>query len=70
MPASSGGEVVDFESTVPKISTYHSAKGLTFDSVLLPKLVRTNWKNFSPHLRKNMLLVGITRATQWVYSVR
>jgi superfamily I DNA/RNA helicase len=67
MPASSGGEVVDFESTVPKISTYHSAKGLTFDSVLLPKLVRNNWKNFSPHLRKNMLLVGITRATQWVY---
>lgn len=67
MPAATGGESVDFESTVPKISTYHSAKGLTFDSVLLPKLVRTNWKNFSSHLRKNMLLVGITRATQWVY---
>jgi superfamily I DNA/RNA helicase len=67
MPASSGGEVVDFESTVPKISTYHSAKGLTFDSVLLPKLVLGNWKNFGPNLRKRMLLVGITRATQWVY---
>jgi superfamily I DNA/RNA helicase len=67
MPAATGGQAVDFESTVPKISTYHSAKGLTFDSVLLPKLVRTNWKNFNPHLRKNMLLVGITRATQWVY---
>lgn len=67
MPSKTGGGAVDFDSTVPKISTYHSAKGLTFDSVILPKLVRRNWDKFNPQFRKNMLLVGITRATQWVY---
>jgi DNA helicase IV len=67
LPSQTGGGSVDFDTTVPKISTYHSAKGLTFDAVLLPKLVRSNWKKFSPHFRTNMLLVGITRATQWVY---
>ena len=30
---------LNFGSPVPKISTYHSAKGLTFDSVLMPRLV-------------------------------
>jgi hypothetical protein len=67
MPSNNGGGSVDFDSTVPKVSTYHSAKGLTFDSVLLPKLVKRNWEKFTAHFRRNMLLVGITRATQWVY---
>jgi superfamily I DNA/RNA helicase len=65
LPRTAG--TVNFDSSVPKISTYHSAKGLTFDTVLLPKLVRKNWDNFTDQFRKNMLLVGITRATQWVY---
>ena len=32
-------ENMDFTNAIPKIMPYHSAKGLTFDSVLLPRLV-------------------------------
>ena len=57
----------NFENSIPKIATFHSAKGLTFDCVLLPKLVETNFRRFVGKQRQRMLLVGITRATQWVY---
>lgn len=67
MPPSAGGGTLDFENTTPKISTYHSAKGLTFDCVLLPKLVARNWQNVGGAQRHKLLLVGITRATRWVY---
>jgi superfamily I DNA/RNA helicase len=58
----------DFGNSTPKIATYHSAKGLTFDTVLLPRLVKDSfqWIN-EDHLRKRMIFVGIARATQWVY---
>uniref|UniRef100_UPI004049E564 3'-5' exonuclease n=1 Tax=Candidatus Saccharicenans sp. TaxID=2819258 RepID=UPI004049E564 len=58
----------NFNNNVPKIATYHSAKGLTFDSVLLPSLtVRAFSHTRDPNLRRRMLFVGIARATQWVY---
>ena len=58
----------DFNNDRVKIATYHSAKGLTFDSVLLPKITEEAFKTISREaLRKRMLFVGITRATQWVY---
>lgn len=58
----------NFDNMIPKIATYHSAKGLTFDSVLLPKLTGNAfaWIKDSA-LRQRMLFVGIARATQWVY---
>ena len=58
----------DFGNITPKIATYHSAKGLTFDSVLLPRLINDSfqWIN-EDHLRRRMIFVGIARATQWVY---
>lgn len=62
-----GGTPPDFDSLVPVIASYHSAKGLTFDAVLLPKLVETNFSRISGEFRKRLLLVGITRATQWAY---
>jgi superfamily I DNA/RNA helicase len=62
-----GGTPPDFDSLVPVIASYHSAKGLTFDTVLLPKLVETNFSRVSGEFRKRLLLVGITRATQWAY---
>jgi len=67
VPPRKGGTAPDFDSLVPVIASYHSAKGLTFDCVLLPKLVENNFRNVSPDYRKRMLLVGITRATQWTY---
>jgi superfamily I DNA/RNA helicase len=42
-------------------------KGLTFDCVLMPKLVEKNFKRVPAEIRKRLLLVGITRATKWVY---
>jgi superfamily I DNA/RNA helicase len=62
-----GGTPPDFDSLVPVIASYHSAKGLTFDTVLLPKLVETNFSRVSGEFRKRLLLVGVTRATQWAY---
>jgi superfamily I DNA/RNA helicase len=63
-----GGTPPDFESLTPAIATYHSAKGLTFDCVLMPKLVELNFKRVVGEIRLRLLLVGITRATQWVYA--
>jgi len=58
----------DFDNDLPKIATYHSAKGLTFDSVLLPKITTNAFFNVNePGLRQRMIFVGIARATQWVY---
>jgi len=62
-----GGTPPDFGSLTPTISSYHNAKGLTFDCVLLPKLVENNFKRVEGDRRRRLLLVGITRATQWVY---
>ncbi len=59
---------IDFASPSPKIMPYPSAKGLTFDSVLMPLLSK---KKFSRHMNLDLmtrwLFVGITRATEWVY---
>lgn len=70
VPPNKPGVPSDFEfgNMTPKIATYHSAKGLTFDSVLLPRLINGSfqWIN-EDHLRRRMIFVGIARATQWVY---
>ncbi len=58
---------VDFNSDRPKILTYHSAKGLTFDTVIMPQLVKRNFFNRGEDEIKRLLFVGITRATKWVY---
>lgn len=58
---------MDFSSGRPKLITYHSAKGLTFDSVLLPRLVSGSFDQASPDRIRRLLFVAITRATHWVY---
>lgn len=58
---------LDFGTSRPKVISFHSAKGLTFDSILIPRLVPGS---FPPMLMKNarqMLFVAITRASGWVY---
>lgn len=62
-----GGTPPDFDSLTPTIASYHNAKGLTFDCVLMPKLVEVNFKRVEGEFRRRLLLVGITRATQWAY---
>lgn len=58
---------LDFSSGRPKLVTYHSAKGLTFDSVLLPRLVTGSFEQTSPERIRRLLFVAVTRATHWVY---
>ena len=46
--------------------TYHSAKGLTFDSVFLPRLVGSSFSNHSAMLQLRLMFVATTRAARWV----
>ncbi|MEP6671818.1 MAG: UvrD-helicase domain-containing protein [Chthoniobacter sp.] len=58
---------LDFGTGKPKMITYYSAKGLTFDTVLMPRLVNDSaWKMMEARAVK-LLFVGITRATRWAY---
>ena len=58
---------LDFNKNTPKVLTYHSAKGLTFDSVLLPRLVSSSFGQFNEDEIRRQIFVGITRAQSWVY---
>jgi superfamily I DNA/RNA helicase len=58
---------LDFSTSLPKLITYHSAKGLTFDSVLLPRLVPGSFPRMSLGRIEHLLFVAISRATKWVY---
>ncbi|HOJ32992.1 MAG TPA: 3'-5' exonuclease [Candidatus Hydrogenedentes bacterium] len=58
---------LDFTSSRPKLMTYHSAKGLMFDSVLLPCLSLEYFPNKSLEELTHLLFVAITRASRWVY---
>jgi superfamily I DNA/RNA helicase len=58
---------IDFSNPCPKLMTYHSAKGLTFDSVLLPRLTSSSFMNKSVMLQMRLMFVATTRATRWVY---
>ncbi len=57
----------DFCNSLPKITTYSMSKGLMFDSVLLPRLTEDSFSAIPSSQQKQMLFVGISRATQWVY---
>lgn len=58
---------LDFASDLVKVMPYHSAKGLTFDSVLLPRLATSDVLARGASSLLRLLFVGITRATSWVY---
>jgi superfamily I DNA/RNA helicase len=58
---------MDFSTDLPKILTYHSAKGLTFDTVLLPRLVPGSFPGMHTRRIERLLFVAISRATKWVY---
>jgi superfamily I DNA/RNA helicase len=58
---------LNFANQIPKVLTIHSAKGLTFDSVLLPRLVSASFSGRLDEMADRLLYVGITRATKWLY---
>ena len=57
---------LDFAAGRPVVLTFHSAKGLTFDSVLIPGL-SANALRAARGAAGRMLFVAVTRATRWVY---
>ena len=59
--------VLDFTSNRPKVIPYPSAKGLTFDSVLMPRLTDKSFEKEDDERVERLLFVGITRAMKWVY---
>ena len=56
-----------FGNGIPKVATFHSAKGLTFDAVCMPRLNEDAFVRFRGAQRRRILFVGIARAIQWVY---
>jgi superfamily I DNA/RNA helicase len=58
---------LDFNSNNPKFITYESAKGLTFETVIMPRLVEFSFKGIEEERLKKRIFVAITRATDWVY---
>lgn len=58
---------LDFNSDLPKLMPYHSAKGLTFDTVFMPRLLVSSFRHSLDERIRSLLFVGITRATKWVY---
>ena len=58
---------IDFTSRIPKLMTYHQAKGLTFDSVFLPRLDTRSFTNAMQSRIRHLLFVGVTRAIKWVF---
>lgn len=67
LAARNGARSADFASATPKVVSYHSAKGLTFDCVLLPRLSDQAFVRFHGEARHRLLFVGMARAVQWVY---
>lgn len=71
VPKQRGGSqsipVHDFTSSRPKLMAYHSVKGLTFDSVFMPRLVAGSFKRVRAERVERLLFVALTRATQWAY---
>lgn len=60
-------EPFDFGNDIAKIATFHTAKGLAFDSIFLPHLTENSFSAAKSEARQRMLFVGVARARQWVY---
>jgi superfamily I DNA/RNA helicase len=57
----------DFGNSLPKVTTYQLAQGLTFDSVLMPQLTESAFAKIPSSFRNRLLFIGIARASRWVY---
>jgi len=58
-------EGIEFGDPRPKVMSYHEAKGLTFDSIFMPRL---DTGAFTEHLLRRQLplmFVGVSRAVRW-----
>ena len=60
-------EPIDFSTRLPKLMSYHQAKGLTFDSVFLPRLDNGSFRGAMQQRIDKLLFVGVSRAIKWVF---
>ena len=60
-------EDIDFNNNLPKLMTYANAAGLIFDSILLPRLVKSSFRNDTASQIQGVLCDVISRATKWAY---
>ena len=60
-------EPIDFSTPLPKLMTYHQGKGLTFDSVFLPRLDQGSFRGAMQSRTQNLLFVAVSRAIKWVF---
>jgi superfamily I DNA/RNA helicase len=58
---------IDFDNSTPKLLTFEGSKGLTFDTVLMPRLVKSSFTKVAESRIDKLIFVGITRAMKWVY---
>ncbi|MBP7653559.1 UvrD-helicase domain-containing protein [Candidatus Dependentiae bacterium] len=63
------GKDIDFSGNRIKILSYHSVKGLSFDTVLMPFLYEKSFTEKVPDIeyQKRLLFVAVTRAVKWAY---
>jgi hypothetical protein len=57
----------DFRNNNPKITTYHFARGLSFDSVLMPFLSEKALSEIPVYQRLRQIFTGMVRASRWIY---
>ena len=58
---------IDFSNLLPKLMTYHQAKGLSFDSVFLPRLNQSSFPGEMSNRIDHLCFVGVSRVVKWVY---
>lgn len=70
VPAKGGNQTFpthDFSTSRPKLMSFYGAKGLTFDTVIMPRLVPSSFSHVRAERIERLLFVAITRATKWCY---
>jgi superfamily I DNA/RNA helicase len=58
---------LDFDSDNPKVLTFHSSKGLQFETIFIPFCDYPNHDNWFKTKYQNPLYVGMTRTYKYLY---
>lgn len=62
-------DTLNFSTTNPKVMTYHSAKGLQFETVFLPALEQFEDDDYNNNAHRKSLYVAMTRTYRFLYMM-